>query len=480
MIKRQNISKNKIIIIAISTIILVCIGFKNVFGLTMLEERFKVILANSSGSWTKQLYVDLSDGVYVTENPGVRYYSVNDEVGTVYNSIAPAAGTVNRIRDTNGVLKDWKSLGGSVSGGWANYSKSAVNLNSVDATSTTPFVRLPKVEKNGHTFTGWTITQTQTPYYYFNGALRSTSGSSKITTSRGWYQLNVGMNSNALTVKPNFTKNTYYVYYNANGGIGAPSTQSFIYDSGAKISSTTPTRAGYTFAGWDYNGTHFNAGQAIPTGWGTFTLTAKWTIVNYSISYNLVGGNITNPPTSYTVANAVAIPNPTRVGYEFVGWNGSNGATPQKNISIPLGSVGNKSYTANWIPLKPTITTKYDRYYLEQEKFTKESLLKGMKAVDGYNQDISDRIQINNFENVKVGVKGDYTITISVETEYGGIDSVPVTIHISNKLYQEQVRAINASTISTLPNASKWSKKIELLKVLLQSEEIKDSFEIKN
>lgn len=39
---------------------------------------------------------------------------------------------------------------------------------------------------------------------------------------------------------------------------------------------------------------------------------------------------------------------PTRSGYEFVGWTGGNGSNPEKLVTIPSGSTGNKTYTANW------------------------------------------------------------------------------------------------------------------------------------
>lgn len=54
-----------------------------------------------------------------------------------------------------------------------------MTLNSVDATASTPFIRLPKVSKAGYTFTGWSVTETQTPYMYFNGKYikSSTKGS---------------------------------------------------------------------------------------------------------------------------------------------------------------------------------------------------------------------------------------------------------------------------------------------------------------
>jgi len=44
--------------------------------------------------------------------------------------------------------------------------------------------------------------------------------------------------------------NVYTVNYNANGGTGAPSSQKKDYGASITLSSTLPTRSGYTFKGW--------------------------------------------------------------------------------------------------------------------------------------------------------------------------------------------------------------------------------------
>jgi len=78
-------------------------------------------------------------------------------------------------------------------------------------------------------------------------------------------------------------------------------------------------------------------------------LYAVWQINTYTISYTLNGGSVTGNPTSYTiVSNAITLKNPTRTGYTFTGWTGSNGSTASTSVTIAKGSTGNKSYTANW------------------------------------------------------------------------------------------------------------------------------------
>ena len=65
--------------------------------------------------------------------------------------------------------------------------------------------------------------------------------------------------------------------YNANGGIGTPATQSG--STSYTISSTIPTRSGYTFLGWSKSSSattpEFRAGNTI-TLTGNTTLYAVW------------------------------------------------------------------------------------------------------------------------------------------------------------------------------------------------------------
>ena len=113
------------------------------------------------------------------------------------------------------------------------------------------------------------------------------------------------------------------------------------------------TKKGYKFNGWksSANNTVYTAGTTVTLS-SNATMTAQWTIENYTITYNLNGGTATNPGT-YTVDTAdIHLNNPTKAKYRFLGWTGSNGTTPQLNVTIPKGSTGNKSYTANFELIK--------------------------------------------------------------------------------------------------------------------------------
>ena len=68
-----------------------------------------------------------------------------------------------------------------------------------------------------------------------------------------------------------------------------------------------------------------------------------------TITYNLNGGtNDNSNPISYNISNSTKVlKSPRKVGYTFTGWTGSNGGTPQKNLTIMLNQC-DLIYTANW------------------------------------------------------------------------------------------------------------------------------------
>ena len=69
----------------------------------------------------------------------------------------------------------------------------------------------------------------------------------------------------------------------------------------------------------------------------------------YLISYELNHGLIVDNPNSYTsVMETFDLKNPTRDGYTFLGWTGSNGDEPQTVVTIEKGTTGDLTYTANW------------------------------------------------------------------------------------------------------------------------------------
>ena len=72
--------------------------------------------------------------------------------------------------------------------------------------------------------------------------------------------------------------------------------------------------------------------------------------VTYTISYALAGGTVaTENPTTYTIeSDAITLNNPTRDGYTFAGWTGTDLTEATETVTIAQGSTGNRTYTATW------------------------------------------------------------------------------------------------------------------------------------
>ncbi|MDR1722885.1 MAG: InlB B-repeat-containing protein [Tannerella sp.] len=157
----------------------------------------------------------------------------------------------------------------------------------------------------------------------------------------------------------------------AGGSLTGVTTQQVDYGQYPTAGVQAVADPGYTFAGWKREAYTTRRGEAVAavTGLtdytsqavlGDFTLRALFTANIYSIGYSGVTASDTagmSLPLSYTVLSpALSIGSPSRRGYTFTGWAGSNGATPQTTVVIPSGSIGNKSYTASWSRNQYTIS----------------------------------------------------------------------------------------------------------------------------
>lgn len=154
-------------------------------------------------------------------------------------------------------------------------------------------------------------------------------------------------------------KTSYTIKYNANGGSGAPSSQTKWYGTNIKLSSETPTRPGYTFSGWGTSSTtlsvSYSAGATYSSN-ANITLYAIWTPITYAVKFSPNGGS--GGPLAQTKTHGVdlKIPTtiPTRTNYTFKGWGASAssttvsynpGATYTKDANMTLYAIWSQSYT---------------------------------------------------------------------------------------------------------------------------------------
>ena len=132
------------------------------------------------------------------------------------------------------------------------------------------------------------------------------------------------------------TRKMYYVYYNANGGSGAPSMQSKAYDVNLTLSSTKPTRSGYDFVGWGIQSTSTSATYQAGD---TYRNNSDWTL--YAVWKESVNVNTTlawsqaNTRTAY--ANYVKFLGKTWI---VIGCNGNGVYSASNTVTLLLADVG--------------------------------------------------------------------------------------------------------------------------------------------
>lgn len=97
-----------------------------------------------------------------------------------------------------------------------------------------------------------------------------------------------------------------------------------------------PTKEGHTFIGW-YNGeSEWNFETPVTE---KLTLTAKWQINRYTITFDTAGGSEVAPITQDYGTTITAPANPTKTGYTFAGWD--------KTIPTTMPA-GDMTITARW------------------------------------------------------------------------------------------------------------------------------------
>ena len=161
------------------------------------------------------------------------------------------------------------------------------------------------VTRTGYTFKGW--------YYNENLTGSPVTAISNIETGNKEYWAKWEINQYTITVKPE------------NGKADITITQ----DYGTPITAPAdPTREGYTFIGWDKA-----IPATMPAE--NVTITAQWEINQYTITFDTAGGSTVAPITQDYGTAITAPANPTREGYTFLGWDKAIPATmPAENVTI--------------------------------------------------------------------------------------------------------------------------------------------------
>ena len=267
--------------------------------------------------YTFQGYFDAASG-------GTRYYNANGTSARTWNKASNA--TLHAQWKANTYTVNFNKQNGT--GGSASVT-ATYNANMPTATMPT---------RTGYTFNGYfDAASGGNQYYKANGS-----------SARTW---NKTANT---TLYAQWTANKYTVTFDKQNGTGGSNNVSATYDA-AMPAATMPTRTGYTFQGYYDAQTggnqYYKADGSSAKNWdktANTTLYARWDAITYTITYDYAKGKGNNPATYNPDMATFDLAAPTRLGYTFLGWTGSNGTTPQTIVTIATGSVGDKNYVAHW------------------------------------------------------------------------------------------------------------------------------------
>ena len=153
---------------------------------------------------------------------------------------------------------------------------------------------------------------------------------------------------------------TYTVTLDPNGGTCSTGSKTVVYGS-AYGTLPTPTRTGYTFAGWwtakDSGGKQVTK-DTVCYATGNYTLYARWTAKSYTVTLDANGGSCSKASMAATYGKAYGtLPTPTRTGYTFKGWwTTKDSGGKQVTASTVCYATGNYTLYARWTAKTYTVT----------------------------------------------------------------------------------------------------------------------------
>lgn len=271
--------------------------------------------------------------------------------------------------------------------------------------------------RRGYRFTGWYL-GSESVYNKYGVAVRNSSLYSYDIDYHWRYDGNV-------TVKAGWDAINYKISYKVVTGAGNIPSQTVHYgDSFTLADGNAFTYTGHTFSHWYvrrssdkkvfcYDGNwHTTDGSDLygsdVSNWypynnsgltfemndswirsdtdadEEFVFWGFWTADEYNIIYNLDGGTLngkTNPDTYNIETPTFTLNNPTKTGYTFEGWTGTDITGTSKIVTINQGSIGNRTYTATWTPIEYSIV--YTKGYTNNAK--DDVIQNGIK----YNKDVT-------------------------------------------------------------------------------------------
>ena len=197
-------------------------------------------------------------------------------------------------------------------------------------------------EKFGYDFMGWVLDDEE-----------YTEAETVVTIEKG--------STDDRVYTPLFRVHDYSVCLDLGGGEGEYPETFTIYDG--FIALERPVRANYIFLGWkDADGNVFEDAVINTAEGKDCVLTALWKAVDYTVTYDLNGGEYLKGEENITTYNAdmtCTLLSPVKYGYTFLGWIENEDDTPVVSLPLDTERGGDRSYKAVWKPTEYRITYNF-------------------------------------------------------------------------------------------------------------------------
>ena len=257
--------------------------------------------------------------------------------------------------------------------------------------------------KEGYKFLGWSETKDKSVKYADQASV-----------------INLASENEAeVTLYAVWQINQYTITFESNGGSAVTSiTQNY----GTAVNDPEyPTREGYTFAGWFTDAEFANAYTFGKMPAENITLYAKWTINQYTITFNSNGGSAVNPIEQNYGTTIEKSADPTKEGHSFAGWFKDETLTTAWNFNTDTMPINGTTLYAKWDVISYNV-----KYYVDSEVFLDKTVNYGESvpkptdptktgyAFKGWGE-IPETMPAKNLEFYAIFEINSYTITYMID-----------------------------------------------------------------
>ena len=335
----------------------------------------------------------------------VGWFEGNDLVSTNLNytfTMGSAARTLQARWNPNRYTIRFNSNGGS-------------QVNEITQDYTTSVIKPIDPTRKGYTFAGW----------YTDADLED---------DNEFDFTNLKMPANDVTIYAKWTADQYVVNLSKNIEIAGTVFGGGNKECDSQVTVTAETNAGYTFIGW-FEGNNIvstNAEYTFTMPAGIRNIQARWTVKQYTVSFNSNGGSAVSSITDDYGATITEPIKPTKTGYTFVKWC-SDEALESEYIfnTIPLNGI---MLYAEWSINRYTLT-------LEQNLMAAGTVSASSGIGEDGKAEYNSNVKVEVTTNSGYSFAGWYEITMEGEQEIKTLVSTTTPYEFIMPASEKKLRA---------------------------------------